>query len=168
MEERRERGVDVVKVMASGGMLTMGTDILGVQFSAAELRALVDAAHQADLTVLAHAHSLAGIEHALGAGVDGIEHFSGLVENGIRVPDEVLAQTAAAIGDLVAAGYPMAEALATATSLAAEACGLAEVTGSLRAGLAADVLVMDGDLRSGPNPLRSPVHVMVRGVSALP
>ena len=216
-----------------------------MQFSPAELRALVEAAHRADLTVLAHAHSLAGIEHALAAGVDGIEHFSGLVENGIRVPDEVLAQTAAAgvavdptlgfdraafaalpapppgvleamrrtgmdppsfnvarievtrrmrehgvrvitgvddgaiatkphgsialpIGDLVAAGYPMAEALATATSLAAEACGLAEVTGSLRAGLAADVLVVDGDLRSGPNPLRSPVQVMVRGVSALP
>jgi imidazolonepropionase-like amidohydrolase len=72
------------------------------------------------------------------------------------------------IEDLVAAGYPMAEALATATSLAAEACGLAEVTGSLRAGLSADVLVVDGDLATGPAPLRSPVLVTVRGVAALP
>jgi imidazolonepropionase-like amidohydrolase len=245
VDERRERGVDVVKVMASGGMLTKGTDLFGVQFSPDELRALVESAHEAGLQVLAHAHSLAGIEHALAAGVDGIEHFTGLAEGGLKVPDDVLARTAAAgvavdptlgfdtaafealpapppgileamrrtgmdpptfavarveaarrmrehgvrvitgvddgaiatkphgsialaIEDLVSAGYPMAEALATATSLAAEACGLTEVTGSLRAGLAADVLVVDGDLGSGPAPLRSPTLVLVRGVAALP
>ena len=245
LDERREQGVDVVKVMAAGGMLTKGTDVFGVQFTADELRTLVEAAHEADLAVLAHAHSLAGIEHALAAGVDGIEHFTGLAEGGIRVPDEVLARTAAAgvtvdptlgfdqaafdalpapptgvleamrragmdppsfnaarrevvgrmrehgvrvvtgvddgaiatkphgsialsVGDLVPAGYPMAEALATATSLAAQACGLAEVTGSLRAGLAADVLVVDGDLSTGPDALRAPVLVLARGVSAVP
>jgi imidazolonepropionase-like amidohydrolase len=238
--ERHDRGVDVVKVMASGGMLTFGTDVLGVQFPREDLQALVDAAHEAGLAVLAHAHSLSGIEHALEAGVDGIEHFTGLVEGGLQVPDEMLDRAAAAgvvadptlgfdwatfdalpapppavqgitrrtgldarsfnasrlavvgrmrkhrvrvvtgmdsgaappkrhgrialaIGDLVAAGYPMAEALATATSLAAEACGLAEVTGALRPGLAADVLVVDGDLRSGPEPLASPRTVLVRG-----
>jgi imidazolonepropionase-like amidohydrolase len=205
----------------------------------------VEAAHEAGLAVLAHAHSWAGIEHALAAGVDGIEHFTGLAEGGLLIPDELLARTAAAgvavdptlgfdkaafaalpapppgiveamrrtgmdmptfaaarvedarrmrehgvrvitgvddgaiatkphgsialpIEDLVAAGYPMAEALATATSLAAAACGLAEVTGSLRAGLAADVLVVDGDLRAGPEPLRSPLLVLAGGVAALP
>ena len=56
----------------------------------------MEAAHEADLAVLAHAHSLAGIEHALAAGVDGIEHFTGLAEGGMRVPDEVLTRTAAA------------------------------------------------------------------------
>jgi len=245
VDERRERGVDVVKVMAAGGMLTQGTDIFGVQFSADELRAVVEAAHEADLALLAHAHSLAGIEHALEAGVDGIEHFTGLAEGGIRVPDEVLARTAAAgvtvdptlgfdqaafdalpapppgvleamrrtgmdppsfnaarrevvgrmrehgvrvvtgvddgaiatkphgsialsIRDLVPAGFTMADALATATSLAAEVCGLAEVTGSLRAGLAADVLVVDGDLSGSPDALRAPVLVLARGVSAVP
>jgi imidazolonepropionase-like amidohydrolase len=88
--EHEQRGVDVIKVMASGGMTTVGTDPFGVQFDAADLRTLVDAAHSVGLQVLAHAHSLAGIRHALAAGVAGIEHFTGLTEIGIRVPDEVL------------------------------------------------------------------------------
>ena len=68
LDERRERGVDVVKVMASGGMLTKGTDLFGVQFAPEELRALVEAAHEADLAVLAHAHSLAGNRARAGRG----------------------------------------------------------------------------------------------------
>lgn len=241
INDRRDRGVDVVKVMASGGLLTKGTDAFGVQFTPEELRLLVEAAHEAGLGVLAHAHSLAGIEHALTAGVDGIEHFTGLAEGGLQVSDVLLARVAAAgvvvdptlgfdraafealpapppgvleamrrtgmdpeslngarievvgrirqhgvrlitgvddgaiaikphgsialaIDALMDAGYPIAEALATTTSLAADACGLAEVTGSLRAGLAADVLVVDGDLSTGPDPLRSPTAVWVRGV----
>ena len=87
VSEHEQRGVDVIKVMASGGMTTVGTDPFGVQFDAADLRVLVDAAHAVGLPVLAHAHSLAGIRHALAAGVDGIEHFTGLTETGIRVPD---------------------------------------------------------------------------------
>ncbi len=86
----QQRGVDVIKVMASGGMTTLGTDPFGVQFDAADLRSVVDTAHAVGLPVLAHAHSLAAIQHALAAGVDGIEHFTGLTETGIRVPDEVL------------------------------------------------------------------------------
>ncbi len=241
LEERHERGVDVVKVMASGGMLTVGTDIFGVQFAPEELRALVELAHELGLDVLAHAHSLWGIEHALAAGVDGLEHFTGLTEEGLRIPDDLLDGVAAAgvvvdptlgfdqaafealpapppgiveamrrtgldpttfnaarievvtrirqhgvrvvtgvddgaiatkphgsialaIEDLVTGGYSVAEALATATSFAAEACGVGDETGSLWAGSAADVLVVDGDLRCGPEPLRSPVDVMVRGV----
>ena len=77
-------------------MTTVGTDPLGVQFDAADLWTLVDAAHAVGLPVLAHAHSLAGIRHALAAGVDGIEHFTGLTETGIRVPDEVLEAVAEA------------------------------------------------------------------------
>ena len=76
--EHEQRGVDVIKVMASGGMTTVGTDPFGVQFVPADLRTLVETAHSVGLPVLAHAHSLAGIRHALTAGVDGIEHFTGL------------------------------------------------------------------------------------------
>ena len=65
--EHAERGVDVVKVMASGGMLTTGTDVLGVQFSAEDLATVVAAAHEAGLPVTAHAHSLAGAWHAAAA-----------------------------------------------------------------------------------------------------
>jgi imidazolonepropionase-like amidohydrolase len=243
VEEHAERGVAVIKVMASGGMLTPGTDSFGTQFEADVLRAVVEAAHAAGLQVLAHAHSLAGIRHAFEAGVDGIEHFTGLTAEGLLLPDDLLADVAAAgiqvcptmgadparvpppdklppglraaferlgldfpsftasrvtavgrmrdhgitvvtgtdagisppkghglvrfaIYELVAAGYPIAEALETATSGAAASCGLSDVTGSLRPGLAADLLVVDGDLRSDAEALGRPVTTMVRGVRA--
>src|SRR3954447_3534077 len=44
--ERAERGVDVIKVMTSGGGMTLGTDVTACQFTLAELRALVDEAHR--------------------------------------------------------------------------------------------------------------------------
>lgn len=94
--EHRDRGVDVIKVMASGGFLTTGTDMFGAQFPAEDLRALVDAAHGEGLQVLAHAHSIKGIEAALAAGVDGLEHFSGISEEGSVLPDDLLARVAAA------------------------------------------------------------------------
>jgi imidazolonepropionase-like amidohydrolase len=78
VDRRVERGVDVVKVMASGGFATPDSDQLGAQFTADELSVLVDQAHRAGLPLVAHAHSLTAMEHALAAGVDGIEHFTGL------------------------------------------------------------------------------------------
>jgi imidazolonepropionase-like amidohydrolase len=244
VREHADRGVDVVKVMASGGMVTAGTDVFGVQFGADDLRLLVETAHELGLEVLAHAHSLAGIEHALDAGVDGIEHFTGITSEGIRLSDELLDRVAAAgvavdptlgsdesmfarmqavqappprivemmtrigldmptvfarrkadagrmrahgvrvvsgvdagaappkqhgnawraVDDLLVGGFPVDEALATATSVAAEACGLGDVTGALRPGLAADFLVVDGDLREDPTSLARPRQVWIRGV----
>jgi imidazolonepropionase-like amidohydrolase len=94
--EHYERGVDVIKVMASGGFLTPGTDMFGAQYTSAELRIVVDAAHAVGLQVLAHAHSVAGIEAALAGGVDGIEHFSGIAEGGAGLSDDLLDRVAAA------------------------------------------------------------------------
>jgi imidazolonepropionase-like amidohydrolase len=239
-----ERGVDVIKVMASGGMLTPGTDPTGIQFTPAELRTVVETAHDAGLQVLAHTHSLAGAWHALEAGCDGLEHFTCISESGPTITDDLLAAVAArgvvvdltmgsnpdalpppgqappgvqallerfgvtmqwvveqrrheaarlrahgvrvvsgvdsgvgppkahgnlwrAVTDLVAGGYPVEEALATATSFAAEACGLGGVTGRLAAGLSADLLAVDGDLRTDPAALGRPVAVVVRGQSVL-
>jgi len=88
--EHAERGVDLIKVMASGGFATPETDQLGAQFTVVELTALVQAAHAAGLPVVAHAHSLAGIRNALAAGVDGIEHFTGLSTEGVRIDDDLL------------------------------------------------------------------------------
>lgn len=81
---------DVVKVMASGGFATPGSDQLGAQFTVDELVTFVDEAHAAGLPVVAHAHSLLGMQNAVAAGVDGIEHFTGLTGEGPRIDDELL------------------------------------------------------------------------------
>ncbi|GAB3017105.1 hypothetical protein GCM10011376_02850 [Nocardioides flavus (ex Wang et al. 2016)] len=93
---RVERGVDVVKVMASGGFLTPGSDQLGAQFEVVALRHLVGGAHAAGLRVLAHTHSVAGAEVAVAAGVDGLEHFTCLAEGGAGAPPGLLDRVAAA------------------------------------------------------------------------
>ncbi len=90
LAERVERRVDVVKVMASGGMATTGTDVMRPQFTLDELRLIVDLAHDAGLPVTAHAHALAAVEVAVAAGVDGLEHCSCLTPQGPRVPAELL------------------------------------------------------------------------------
>ena len=92
--EHAERGVDVVKVMASGGFATPETDQLGAQFTVRRARPLVDEAHAAGLPVVAHAHSLVGMQNALAAGVDGIEHFSGLSSEGVQIDDDLLDEVA--------------------------------------------------------------------------
>ena len=92
--EHAERGVDVIKVMASGGFATPGTDQLGAQFTVDQLAAAVDEAHAAGLPVVAHAHSLLGMQNALAVGVDGIEHFTGLTPEGSRTDDELLDEAA--------------------------------------------------------------------------
>lgn len=94
VRERIERRVDVVKVMASGGLATAGTDVMAPQFSLDELRRLVDTAHAAGLPVTAHAHALPAVEQALAAGVDGLEHCSCLTPQGPRVSDELIARLA--------------------------------------------------------------------------
>jgi imidazolonepropionase-like amidohydrolase len=88
--ERADHGVDIVKIMASGGMNTPGTDVMRTQFTDDELAFLVDEAHAAGLPVTAHAHGLPAVEQALAAGVDAMEHCSCLTEDGVRVTDEVL------------------------------------------------------------------------------
>jgi imidazolonepropionase-like amidohydrolase len=96
VRERAERGAGVVKVMASGGVLTPGTDVTACQFTLEELRALVDEAHRLGLPVTAHAHGLPAVERSLAAGVDGIEHCSCLTATGPRLPAELGAALSAA------------------------------------------------------------------------
>ncbi|QUQ70186.1 amidohydrolase family protein [Kutzneria sp. CA-103260] len=72
--ERIARGVDAVKIMATGGATTPGTALHESQYTLAELRAVVEVAHQAGTLVTAHAHGGGGIADAVAAGADGIEH----------------------------------------------------------------------------------------------
>jgi imidazolonepropionase-like amidohydrolase len=90
VRERAERGAAVVKIMASGGVMTPGTDLLAGQFSVGQLRVVVEEAHRLGLPVTAHAHALPAVEAAVAAGVDGIEHCSCLTATGSRRPPELL------------------------------------------------------------------------------
>jgi imidazolonepropionase-like amidohydrolase len=67
-------GVDGIKVMTGGGVLSTGDKAGWRNYTAAELDAIVDEAHALSLPVAAHAHTEAAIDAALAAGVDSIEH----------------------------------------------------------------------------------------------
>src|SRR3954447_2861874 len=85
-----DRGVDVIKVMASGGRLTPGSHQHLAQFSAEELRAAVEEAHRWGLPITAHAHAAAGIQNAVAAGVDGLEHATFWSEDGVDDPGDLI------------------------------------------------------------------------------
>jgi len=67
-------GVDVIKIMATGGVLDPGAMGLEQHFTDEEMKAICDMAHAMHLKVAAHAHGARGIEAATRAGVDSIEH----------------------------------------------------------------------------------------------
>lgn len=76
------RGVDLVKVMATGGMFTSGSRPAGAQFDQSTLSGIVAAASEHGLSVAAHCHGTEGIERAARAGVRTIEHCSWMGDNG--------------------------------------------------------------------------------------
>jgi imidazolonepropionase-like amidohydrolase len=67
-------GVDLIKIMATGGVLDRGARGLEQHFTDAEMEAIVEMAHSMGLKVAAHAHGSRGILGATLAGVDSIEH----------------------------------------------------------------------------------------------
>jgi len=73
-----------------------------------------------------------------------------------------------AVIDLLSCGVPAEVALTSATSLAARTCGLADRTGRLRAGLDADLLIVDGDPTLDITALRSVRSVVSRGREVIP
>jgi imidazolonepropionase-like amidohydrolase len=69
-------GAELIKVCASGGVMSHTGPAGAQQYSDEELRTVVDEAHRAGLRVAAHAHGDAGIRAAIEAGIDCIEHGS--------------------------------------------------------------------------------------------
>ena len=90
IRERAERKVDVVKVMASGGMSTPGTDVMRTQFTTDEMMMIVAQAHAAGMLVTAHAHGLPAVEQCVAASVDCIEHCTCLTDKGFELSDELI------------------------------------------------------------------------------
>ncbi len=72
--ERVRDGADIIKITATGGVLSNTAAGLGQQFTDAELAAIVQAAHAMGRKVTAHAHGVDGINSFLKAGGDSIEH----------------------------------------------------------------------------------------------
>jgi imidazolonepropionase-like amidohydrolase len=90
VREHAARGVDVIKIMASGGNMTPGSRQDLAQFPAEVLRAAVDEAHRLGLPVTAHAHAVGAIADAVAAGVDGIEHVTFWTEDGVDAPARLI------------------------------------------------------------------------------
>ena len=72
----RKYGANLIKFTATGGVMSKNTDPNARQFTIEEIKAIVDEAHSHGMKVAAHAHGLKGIQAAIKAGVDSIEHAS--------------------------------------------------------------------------------------------
>ena len=83
VRENKKYGANLIKFCATGGVLSKGTDVGAQQFAFEEMKAIVDEAHLAGMKVAAHAHGAKGIETAIKAGVDSIEHSSFITDAGI-------------------------------------------------------------------------------------
>ena len=78
-------GADIIKITATGGVLSNTAAGLGQQFSDEELAAIIGAAHRMGRQVTAHAHGVDGINSFLRAGGDSIEHGTYLDAESIRL-----------------------------------------------------------------------------------
>jgi imidazolonepropionase-like amidohydrolase len=78
-------GARCIKVVATGGVLTMGVDPREPAYTQPELDALVEEAHRLGMTVAAHAIGEGGVAAALRAGVDSVEHGMFLDEQAIEL-----------------------------------------------------------------------------------
>jgi len=67
-------GADVIKICATGGVLSKGDDPNASQYTLEEMKAIVADAHRLGRKVAAHAHGAEGVRWASEAGVDSIEH----------------------------------------------------------------------------------------------
>ncbi|KAJ3749143.1 hypothetical protein DFH05DRAFT_1475652 [Lentinula detonsa] len=221
--KRIAEGVDVVKVMSTGGFLSPGSRPAEARYSVEELKAIVNEAHAHGIPVTTHATGVEGIKRAVQAGFDCIEHCSWGVEGGTTFDDSIAKQivdsniavcptmnTACLEKDyfcpwdtrkqvlgnlkklrqcgpriiigtdngialcpferysdgllvLAEAGFTCREIIAAATDIAAQACGLSNVTGKLLPGMAADVVAFEGNPLQDVEVFSKPRFVMARG-----
>ncbi len=74
VRQRYKDGADLIKITATGGVLSLATNGQNPQFTNEELKAIVETAHDYGMIVAVHAHGTEGMKRAVLAGVDSIEH----------------------------------------------------------------------------------------------
>mgnify|MGYP000574973602 CR=1 FL=1 len=220
-----QNGADVIKITATGGVLSQQGRGLEAHFTSPEMKSIADTAHSLGLKVMAHAHGARGIEAASRAGIDTIEHgtyldeaaaremkangtvliptlmaFKGVTERldkGIYTPvveDKIraVAETAQVfMGKAYRWGVPIAfgtdagvfehgrnaeefalmvgqgmsnrEALASATTRAAEVLEMEGEIGRIAQGYSADIIAVSGNPLEDVTVLENVDWVMVRG-----
>jgi len=80
-----QQGADIIKTASTGGVMSNTAAGLGQQMSDAELVAIVETAHRLGRKVAAHAHGTDGVNAALRAGVDSVEHGTYIDPESIRL-----------------------------------------------------------------------------------
>jgi imidazolonepropionase-like amidohydrolase len=88
VREQLKAGADCIKLIATGGVMTPGVEPGAQQLTEDELRAGVEEAHKAGRKAAAHAHGSDGIEAAVRAGIDSIEHGSFMTDATIGLMKE--------------------------------------------------------------------------------
>ena len=220
-----QNGANVIKITATGGVLSQQGRGLEAHFTDTEMKSIADTAHSLGLKVMAHAHGARGIEAASRAGIDTIEHgtyldeaaaremvkngtvlvptlmaFQGVTERlgqGIYTPvveDKILAVSETAktfMGKAMKWGVPIAfgtdagvfehgrnagefalmraqgmsnrDALASATTRAAEVLEMENEIGRIAPGYSADIIAVSGNPLEDVAVLENVDWVMVRG-----
>ena len=74
VRQRYKEGADLIKITATGGVLSVAKSGSNPQFNSEELKAIVETAKDYGMTVAVHAHGKEGMDRAIEAGVDSIEH----------------------------------------------------------------------------------------------
>lgn len=85
VRQNAKYGADVIKFMASGGVLSHGDSVGGQQLTQEEMNAIVEEAHMWGRKVAVHAHGTEAIKAAIRAGADSIEHSSLIDDEGIKL-----------------------------------------------------------------------------------
>ncbi len=85
VRQRYKEGADLIKITATGGVLSQAKDGANAQFTEAEIKAIVTAAKDYNFKVAAHAHGAEGIKRAIRGGVNSIEHGTFMDDEGMAL-----------------------------------------------------------------------------------
>ena len=88
VRQRYKDGADLIKLTATGGVLSLAANGQNPQFTDEELKAVVETAHDYGMTVAVHAHGTEGMKRAVLAGVDSIEHGTFMTDEIITLMKE--------------------------------------------------------------------------------